>query len=101
MLEIAPRVTGDDPVRRADVTRLRAGHGLDGLRSAIHVMHDPLFAVFLLRATQLQMAIGVVFQLMAAPDQLLSRVKAGNADIFFMLRFAPGLGSKPPADHKK
>src|SRR5579864_1605916 len=64
-------------------------------------MHDPLLAVFLLRGAQLQMAIGVVFQLVTAPDQTLRRVKAGNANIFFMPGLPPGLGSKPPADDKK
>jgi len=61
-------------------------------------MHDPLLAVFLLRAAQFQVAIGVVFQFVAAPYQALRCVQAGNADIFFMLRFAPCLGSQPPAD---
>ena len=47
------------------------------------------------------MAISMVFQLMAASDQLLCCVKAANADIFFMPGLAPCLGSQPPADNKK
>src|SRR5207253_5350624 len=50
---------------------------------------------------QLQMTVGMVFQFVAAPDQLLCCVKAANADVFLMPGFAPRLGRKSPADHKK
>src|SRR5262249_21778552 len=46
-------------------------------------------------------AVGVVFQFVTPVDQLFRRIDTGNANVFLVTRFSPGLGSKPPADDKK
>src|SRR6185312_4756058 len=67
----------------------------------IHIMHDPLLAVFLFCAAQFHVAVGVVFKLVAATDELLGGVDAGNADVLFVPWFTPGLRREAPADHKE
>ena len=79
-LEIAPRIVGDNPIRRPQITRLRAGYRLDRLRPAIHVTEHPLLASFPLRTAQFDVAIRMIFQFIPVLDEPVRCVVKPNAN---------------------
>src|SRR5215831_656313 len=101
MLQLASRIGGDHPVRRAEVPRLGTSDCLDRLGAAVHVVRNPWFPHLLLCTAQFHVAVRVVFKFVAALGQLLRSIDTCHADVFFVARLPPGLGSKPPADDKE
>src|SRR5256885_12909797 len=70
VLEITSRILRQDPIWGTDIFGAHAAHGLDHLCAAVHIAYHPWLAFFPLCRAQIEMAVGVVFDLVTVFKQL-------------------------------